>query len=95
MTMPHVPLFEYQGRDLRFTVWPAFVEVTEGASATRLPTATITEVERSAWNEELSLHTTEGRIYTCALPREEIVGAQAALAQVMERAGGAPGSTVD
>jgi hypothetical protein len=93
--MPHGPLFEYQGLELRLTIWPAFVEVAEGDSAMRLLTATITQVERSAWNEELSLHTTEGRIYTCALPPGEFEGAQAALAQAMERPGGAPGRPVD
>ena len=93
--MPHPPLFEYQGLDLRFTVWPTFVEVAEGASATRVSMATITQVERSPWNEELSLYTTEGRIYTCALPPVEIAGAQAALARAMELPGDAPGSPVD
>jgi hypothetical protein len=89
--MPHPPLFEYQGLDLRLTIWPGVGEVVEGAGVLRVPTATITQVERSPWNEEITLHTTEGRIYTCALPPEEIVGAQAALAEVMERFGGAPG----
>ena len=88
--MPHLPLFEYQGLELRFTIWPAYVEVTEGDSALRVPVATITQVERSPWNEELSLHTMEGRIYTCALPPEEITIAQAALAQIMERHDGSP-----
>ena len=88
--MPHLPLFEYQGLELRFTIWPAYVEVAEGDSALRVPTATITQVERSPWNEELSLHTLEGRIYTCALPSQEIVDAQATLAQIMERPGTHP-----
>ena len=92
--MPHLPLFEYQGLDLRLTIWPGWVEVAEGASAMRLPTATITLVERSPWNEELSLHTVEGRIYTCALPPAEIDGAQAALARAMERSGDVPGAAV-
>jgi hypothetical protein len=90
--MPHPPLFEYKGLDLRFTIWPAYVEVAEGNSAMRVLTATITQVERSPWNEELSLHTTEGRIYTCALPPEEITDAQAILAQIMERPAARPGS---
>jgi hypothetical protein len=89
--MPHAPLFEYQGLDLRLTIWPECVEVTEGAGALRVPTATITQVERSPWNEELTLHTREGRLYTCALPPTEIEGAQAALAQVLKRRG----ATVD
>ena len=50
-----------------------------------MPTATITQVERSPGTEELTLHTREGRLYTCALPPAEIAGAQVALAQVLER----------
>lgn len=93
--MPHPPLFEYQGLDLRFTVWPDYVEVAEGDGALRLPPVTLTQVERSLWNEDLSLHTMEGRIYTCALPPAAIAGAQAAPARAMEQAGGAPGAVVD
>jgi hypothetical protein len=77
--------------DLRLTIWPDIVEVVEGDGALRLPTATITQVERSPWNEELTLHTTEGRMCTCALPPAEIEHAQAVLAQVMAR----PGAPVD
>ena len=68
--------------------------MTEGNGALRVPTATITQVERSPWHEEITLHTLEGRLYTCALPPHEIEGAQAALAQVMARPSPPPSDPV-